>query len=167
MSDNALGLRQSMLLALQLARKNRSLFIDAMDDPMRRRIAFDVVERNCRERFAEGEDGVRPIFSYLAMSNLPRWTKQLRNLSVGLSRCSTENFWRRPIRTWSGHRRRSANDPTETFDRDNMISKASHRAPRLAWAMPRLHNRFGGHNLKGSQRANLTSDAGCRCMETP
>jgi hypothetical protein len=30
-----------------------------MDDPMRRRIAFDVVERNCRERFAEGEDGVR------------------------------------------------------------------------------------------------------------
>jgi hypothetical protein len=30
-----------------------------MGDPMRRRIAFDVVERNCRERFAEGEDGVR------------------------------------------------------------------------------------------------------------
>jgi hypothetical protein len=59
MRDNALGLRQSMLLALQLARNNRSLFIDAMDDPMRRRIAFDVVERNCRERFAEGEDGVR------------------------------------------------------------------------------------------------------------
>src|SRR4029453_10752693 len=59
MSDNALGLRQSMLLALQLARKNRSLFIDARDDPMRRRFAFDVVEKNCRERFAEGEDGVR------------------------------------------------------------------------------------------------------------
>ena len=48
-----------MLLALQLARKNRSLFIDAMGDPMRRRIAFDVVERNCRERFADSEDGVR------------------------------------------------------------------------------------------------------------
>jgi hypothetical protein len=48
-----------MRLALQLARKNRSLFIDAMGDPMRRRIAFDVVERNCRERFAECEDGVR------------------------------------------------------------------------------------------------------------
>ena len=59
MSDNTLGVRQSMLLALQLARNNRSLFIDAMDDPMRRRIAFDVVEGNCRERFAEGEDGVR------------------------------------------------------------------------------------------------------------
>jgi hypothetical protein len=48
-----------MRLALQLARQNRALFIDAMSDPMRRRIAFDVVERNCRERFAEGEDGVR------------------------------------------------------------------------------------------------------------
>ena len=60
MSDNVPpDLRQSMRLALQLARKNRSLFIDAMGDPMRRRIAFDVVERNCRERFAEGEDGVR------------------------------------------------------------------------------------------------------------
>ena len=30
-----------------------------MGDPMRRRIAFDVVERNCRERFADSEDGVR------------------------------------------------------------------------------------------------------------
>ena len=26
---------------------------------MRRRIVFEFVERNCRERFAEGEDGVR------------------------------------------------------------------------------------------------------------
>jgi hypothetical protein len=61
-------LRQSMRLALQLARKNRSLFIDAMGDPMRRRIAFDVVERNCRERFAEGEDGVslyRQLLGYV------------------------------------------------------------------------------------------------------
>jgi hypothetical protein len=60
LSDHAPpDLRQSMRLALQLARKNRSLFIDAMGDPMRRRIAFDVVERNCRERFADSEDGVR------------------------------------------------------------------------------------------------------------
>ena len=60
MSDDAPpDLRQSMRLALQLARKNRSLFIDAMSDPMRRRIVFEFVERNCRERFAEGEDGVR------------------------------------------------------------------------------------------------------------
>ena len=60
MSDDAPpDLRQSMRLALQLARKNRSLFIDAMSDPMRRRFAFDVVERNWGERFAEGEEGVR------------------------------------------------------------------------------------------------------------
>jgi hypothetical protein len=57
-----------MRLALQLARQNRALFIDAMSDPMRRRIAFDVVERNCRERFAEGEDGVslyRQLLGYV------------------------------------------------------------------------------------------------------
>jgi hypothetical protein len=69
LSDNVPpDLRQSMRLALQLARKNRSLFIDAMGDPMRRRIAFDVVERNCRERFAEGEDGVslyRQLLGYV------------------------------------------------------------------------------------------------------
>ena len=48
---------------------NRTLFIDAMADPSRRRIAFNVVERNCRERFAEGEDGIeRCIFSYSVMS---------------------------------------------------------------------------------------------------
>jgi hypothetical protein len=34
------------------------LFIDAMADPSRRRIAFNVVERNCRERFRQGEDGI-------------------------------------------------------------------------------------------------------------
>ena len=31
---------------------NRALF------PAKRRIAFDVVERNCRHRFAQGEEGV-------------------------------------------------------------------------------------------------------------
>jgi len=30
-----------------------------MADPVRRRIAFNVVERNCRDRFAEGEDGIK------------------------------------------------------------------------------------------------------------
>jgi len=29
-----------------------------MADPIRRRVAFNVVERNCRERFAEGDDGI-------------------------------------------------------------------------------------------------------------
>jgi hypothetical protein len=33
---------------------NRALFIKAMSDPVRRGIAFGVVERNCRERFALG-----------------------------------------------------------------------------------------------------------------
>ena len=85
MSDNALGLRQSMLLALQLARKNRSLFIDAMDDPMRRRIAFDVVERNCRERFAEGEDGVKLYLQLLGYVQSAK-VEQVRHLTVeGLS----------------------------------------------------------------------------------
>ena len=30
-----------------------------MADPSRRRVAFNVVEKNCRERFAEGEDGIK------------------------------------------------------------------------------------------------------------
>ena len=30
-----------------------------MVDPSRRRVAFNVVERNCRARFAEGEDGIK------------------------------------------------------------------------------------------------------------
>ena len=38
---------------------NEALFVGAMTDPVRRRIAFNVVERNCRERFTEGDDGIR------------------------------------------------------------------------------------------------------------
>jgi hypothetical protein len=37
---------------------NRILFIEAMADPAKRVIAFNVVERNCRARFAEGEEGI-------------------------------------------------------------------------------------------------------------
>jgi hypothetical protein len=44
---------------------NRSLFIEAMADPTRRRIAFDVVERNCRMRFRVGEEGVRVYLQLL------------------------------------------------------------------------------------------------------
>jgi hypothetical protein len=47
-----------LILPREVAPDNRSLFIEAMTDPLRRRIAFNVVERNCRERFAEGEDGI-------------------------------------------------------------------------------------------------------------
>jgi hypothetical protein len=52
-------MRRAALSGLAQARDNRALFIDAMSDPLRRRIAFNVVERNCRERFAEGEDGTK------------------------------------------------------------------------------------------------------------
>jgi hypothetical protein len=37
---------------------NRSLFISAMAHPAKRRIAFDVVERNCRYRFVKGQEGL-------------------------------------------------------------------------------------------------------------
>jgi hypothetical protein len=30
-----------------------------MSDPVRRQIAFNVVERNCRDQFAQGADGVQ------------------------------------------------------------------------------------------------------------
>jgi hypothetical protein len=41
------------------AMENRELFIQCMKDSERRRIAFDVVEQNCRERFGHKEDGLR------------------------------------------------------------------------------------------------------------
>jgi hypothetical protein len=37
---------------------NRRLFIEAMSNPVRREIAFNVVEKNCRVRLAEGELGI-------------------------------------------------------------------------------------------------------------
>src|SRR5271165_4908667 len=46
---------------------NRSLFIKAMADPTRRRIAFDVVERNCRMRFRVGEEGIRAFLEILQL----------------------------------------------------------------------------------------------------
>jgi hypothetical protein len=51
--------------------RNRTLFIEAMPDPMRRRIAFDVVERNCRTRFGVREEGINAylqIFIYVQSS---------------------------------------------------------------------------------------------------
>jgi hypothetical protein len=44
---------------------SRSLFIEAMADPIRRHIAFDVVERNCRMRSRVGEEGVRVCLQLL------------------------------------------------------------------------------------------------------
>jgi hypothetical protein len=37
---------------------NEALFIQCMSDAARRRIAFNVVERNCRAAFARGEEGL-------------------------------------------------------------------------------------------------------------
>jgi hypothetical protein len=51
---------------------NRDLFIEAMADPIRRQIAFDVVERNCRMRFRVGEEGIR---AYLQVCELVKLSK--------------------------------------------------------------------------------------------
>ena len=40
------------------ASDSETLFIQCMPDASRRRIAFNVVERNCREAFARGKAGV-------------------------------------------------------------------------------------------------------------
>jgi hypothetical protein len=40
------------------ASDNEALFIESMQDAARRRIAFNVVERNCREAFARGKEGL-------------------------------------------------------------------------------------------------------------
>jgi hypothetical protein len=47
-----------LILPREVPPDNRSLFIEAMADPIRRRVAFNVVERNCHERFAEGDAGI-------------------------------------------------------------------------------------------------------------
>jgi hypothetical protein len=52
--------------------ENRALFMSAMSDPVRRQIAFNVVERNCRNQFAEGADGVQlyvRLLTYVRLTN--------------------------------------------------------------------------------------------------
>ena len=44
--------------ALYELQRRSALFIEAMADPSRRGIAFNVVERNCRDQFAEADDGI-------------------------------------------------------------------------------------------------------------
>jgi hypothetical protein len=56
------------------AQDNQSLFIEAMADPARRRIAFDLVERNCRMRFRVGEAGIKvylELLKHVQSSNVP------------------------------------------------------------------------------------------------
>ena len=59
--------QRRFILPQELPPDNRTLFIDAMADPIRRHIAFNVVERNCRERFAEGEDGIELFLQLLRL----------------------------------------------------------------------------------------------------
>ena len=40
------------------ASDNEALFIECMPDAARRRIAFNVVERNCRQAFGRGKEGL-------------------------------------------------------------------------------------------------------------
>ena len=52
---------------------NIRLFIDAMRHPATRKIAFDVVERNCRDRFANEEDAVylyKQLLGYVRRSRI-------------------------------------------------------------------------------------------------
>jgi len=52
--------------------ENRALFMSAMPDPVRRQIAFNVVEKNCRDQFAEGADGVQlyvRLLTYVRLTN--------------------------------------------------------------------------------------------------
>jgi hypothetical protein len=53
------GIERAQPPARDQAIENRELFIQCMQGSERRRIAFDVVERNCRERFGHKEDGLR------------------------------------------------------------------------------------------------------------
>jgi hypothetical protein len=53
--------------------ENVRLFIDAMRHPVTRKIAFDVVERNCRDRFAHDEDALylyKQLLGYVRRSRI-------------------------------------------------------------------------------------------------
>jgi hypothetical protein len=61
--------------------EHRLLFIGAMADQPKRRIAFNVVERNCRARFGQGEEGVKLYFQlleYVQMSNVSEAVDEFR-----------------------------------------------------------------------------------------
>src|SRR6516225_2107091 len=69
----------------RMADDDRTLFIEAMPDPIRRRIAFDVVERNCRMRFGVGEEGIKAylrIFSYVQSSKVAEAVEEFKRRFV-------------------------------------------------------------------------------------
>jgi hypothetical protein len=58
---------------LSSSAENIRLFINAMRHPVTRKIAFDVVERNCRDRFANDEDALylyKQLLGYVRRSRI-------------------------------------------------------------------------------------------------
>src|SRR6266478_4082448 len=83
-----------------------------MADPLRRSIAFNVVERNCRERFAEGEDGIKlylQLLVWVRFANVREAVDEFEHRFV-LYQCPIKNFlkreggWRAEIRRDHGRR---------------------------------------------------------------
>jgi hypothetical protein len=81
--------------ALYELQRRSALFIEAMADPSRRRIAFNVVERNCRDQFAEADDGISLYLHLLGY---------VRSACIGSSRCSIKSFGNRPVVTHEDRR---------------------------------------------------------------
>ena len=73
---------------------NRALFIDAMADPAKRHIAFNVVERNCRARLAEGEEGIKLYVQLLTDVQRAQVDEAVNEFERRFFRCSI-----RPLKT--------------------------------------------------------------------
>ena len=89
-------LRQSALRDLAQGRTNRALFIEAMADPLRRGIAFDLVERNCRERFAEGEDGIMLYRQLLGLVRLGNVSEAVEEFEHRFEPMLDQVLWKPP-----------------------------------------------------------------------
>jgi hypothetical protein len=74
--------------------ENRALFMSAMSDPVRRQIAFNVVERNCKNQFAEGADGVQLYVRLLTYVRLTNATEAVDEFERRLGHCSIRQRWR-------------------------------------------------------------------------
>jgi hypothetical protein len=64
------------------AQENRQLLVAAMANPSTRRIAFDVVERNCRDRFKDGDAGIElylDLFAVVEASGVQEAAQEFEN----------------------------------------------------------------------------------------
>ena len=82
-----------------ISEDNRALFIDAMADPSRRRVAFDVVERNCRERFAEGEDGIKLYVQLIGYVQLAKVDEAVAEFEQRFVKMLDQEMLKQKIRT--------------------------------------------------------------------